>query len=189
MNKRDYLFRRRFEIPRSGCIWYHVIIATRGTWLPGDPRGFRNSFHRIHSSGDYKNPPPVGEHQKLNEYFKKIAAHEVTIPFELREIVGMAMLRSLQLHDNRCLAMAVAKTHAHLLLECVNSRIEIKKLASRLKQVSSRSVNGMLPGVLWARGGDYNPAEDKNYQQKVYYYILNHGKKEKTWVWNFRDCV
>jgi REP element-mobilizing transposase RayT len=154
--------------------------------LPGDPRGFRNSHHRIHSGGDYKNRPPKGEHEKLHEYFEKVATPEVTIPVTLREYIGMEMLRNLKKHDNRCLALAVGKTHAHLLVECGNTWDTVKKLASRIKQTSSRAVGSRLPGVIWSRGGSYNVVKDKEHHTKVYHYILNHGRKENAWTWNFR---
>ncbi|HEX3314753.1 MAG TPA: hypothetical protein VHR72_07680 [Gemmataceae bacterium] len=35
-------------------------LSTYGSWLPGNPRGFRSRKHRIHSSGDYKNPWLMG---------------------------------------------------------------------------------------------------------------------------------
>ena len=38
--------------------WYHVNGNTYGTWLPGDPRGWRERGHKKHVAGDYKNPPP-----------------------------------------------------------------------------------------------------------------------------------
>ncbi len=37
--------------------WYHCMANTYGTWLPGDPRGWRTRKHRRHIEGDYKSPP------------------------------------------------------------------------------------------------------------------------------------
>jgi len=42
--------------------WFHVMGHTYGTWLPGDPKGFRTRHHREHIEGDYKNPPPSGKY-------------------------------------------------------------------------------------------------------------------------------
>ena len=33
--------------------WYHVMCHTYGTWLPGDPKGFRTRHHREQVEGDY----------------------------------------------------------------------------------------------------------------------------------------
>ena len=48
-------------MPRPNKCWWHVTLSTYGSWLPGDQRGFRSRKHKIHSSGDYKNPPPASE--------------------------------------------------------------------------------------------------------------------------------
>src|SRR5205814_7189946 len=55
-------------MPRPGMMWRHVVISTRRSWLHGDRRGFRSRGHRIHSSGDYRDPPPQGEHEGLLGY-------------------------------------------------------------------------------------------------------------------------
>src|SRR4029079_6566514 len=41
--------------------WYHVTNHVCGSWVRGDPRGWRSRHHREHVDGDYKNPPPTGE--------------------------------------------------------------------------------------------------------------------------------
>jgi len=46
--------------------WFHITFSTYGAWLPGDPRGFRAWKHKRHSSGDYTNRPPRGEHAGLH---------------------------------------------------------------------------------------------------------------------------
>lgn len=51
--------------------WYHCMGHTYGTWLPGDPKGFRTRHHRIHVEGDYRNPPPNGKYDALHEAAKR----------------------------------------------------------------------------------------------------------------------
>src|SRR5947207_15274613 len=48
--------------------WYHCTAHTYGTWLRGDPRGWRSRHHREHVEGDYTIPPPKGTYDEL---FKK----------------------------------------------------------------------------------------------------------------------
>ena len=79
-------------MPAEGKRWRHVIISTLNSWLPGDPRGFRTVKHKIHSSGDYKNPPPPGEHAGLFLYSSKISGETVVIPKELRDAIGIAFV-------------------------------------------------------------------------------------------------
>ena len=47
--------------------WYHCMGNTHGTWLPGDPRGFRTRHHKEHVEGDYKNPPVENYEQRLRK--------------------------------------------------------------------------------------------------------------------------
>ena len=44
-------------MPKPGMIWRHVIISTHGSWLPGDPRGFRSKDHDIHAALESHSPP------------------------------------------------------------------------------------------------------------------------------------
>ena len=48
--------------------WYHVNGNTYGTWLPGDPRGWRERGHKKHVDGDYKSPPPAGSGDAMHRY-------------------------------------------------------------------------------------------------------------------------
>jgi hypothetical protein len=93
--------------------WRHVVISTLNSWLPGDPRGFRSRDHKVHSSGDYKNPPPTGEHEGLYNYSKEISGSPVVIPRHLREAAGRAIRRKLKKRNLRVLAVSVAGMHAH----------------------------------------------------------------------------
>lgn len=91
---------------------------TYGTWLPGDPRGFRNRHHRIHSSGDYKNPPPEGEYEGLHRYAKRVSKDEVVLATpELRREVCDALLETIRSYEWRVMALTVCRVHIHLVIE------------------------------------------------------------------------
>ncbi len=47
--------------------WYHVSCNTYGTWLPGDPRGWRERKHKKHVDGEQVRPK-VGRAKK-HAYF------------------------------------------------------------------------------------------------------------------------
>src|SRR5829696_2802622 len=98
---------------RPGMRWRHVIINTLCSWLHGDERGFRSRGHRIHSSGDYRNPPPRGEHAGVLRYHEQRSREEVTITKDLRKRVGGAIVRHFLREKYRVLAIAVGKVHTH----------------------------------------------------------------------------
>lgn len=171
---------------QSPRVWRHVIINTRGTWLHGDPRGFRNRKHRIHSSGDYRNPPPHGEHAALHEYHKDRSAREVHIGRDHRAVIGREIVRHLQTRGYRTLAIAVTKVHAHLLVELPDSLDDVKAIIGDAKRLSSRAVKPSMPGRIWAAGGTYKRVVEQSHQKRAFDYIL-YGQGEGAWTWSFRD--
>jgi len=171
---------------QSARLWRHVIINTRGTWLHGDPRGFRNRKHRIHSSGDYRHPPPAGEHSELHEYHKDRSRPEVHIGRNERAIIGREIVRHLQTQGYRMLAIAVTKVHAHLLVELPGALDGVKAIIGSAKRFSSRAVERSMPGSIWAAGGMYKRVSESSHRRNVLAYIL-YGQGAEAWTWSFRD--
>ncbi len=67
--------------------WYHIMFHTYGTWLPGDPKGFRTRHHRGHVEGDYKNPPPPGTYDELWKRSKHLMKRDpVWLTYEQRKL-------------------------------------------------------------------------------------------------------
>jgi REP element-mobilizing transposase RayT len=171
-------------MPNPGMRWRHVTISTYNSWLPDDPRGFRSKKHRIHSSGDYRNPPPAGEHSRLHRYTKQISGQPVVIPADARSIVGKAILKKLDKLGYRILVLAVAGMHAHMLVELPDDDKTVKGIIGQCKTVSSHSVRKKLPGRVWAIQGSFIPVDDPVYQKNIYYYVL---RQEDAWIWSYKD--
>lgn len=174
-------------MPQPGCAWWHLILSGRNTWLPGDARGFRNRNHRIHSSGDYKNRPPAGEHEKLHNYYQQHSGNPVLFQPEHRKCLGEAMHKSIGCVNLRCLAIAVGLSHSHLLVECEDDYKAAQQLSARLKQASSFAISHMLQGGIWGGRGRPIRIRDHAHQQQVFYYIVEHAEKEGAWVWRFDE--
>src|SRR6185312_10578416 len=76
--------------------WYYVTVHVYGSWLRGDPRGWRSRHHREHVEGDYKNPPPPGTYDNLYELSKALMTRDpVKIERELRQFVVDAIAEKL----------------------------------------------------------------------------------------------
>ena len=175
-------------MPRPGLRWRHNVINTKGTWLHGDSRGFRSRGHRIHSSGDYNNPPPRGEHTNLHAYMKGKSKGEVTIPYALRAMVGRAIVEALKEMGYRVLAVSVGKVHSHQLVELPNDLPHIRRIVGELKRKSSRAVKKALPGAVWAEGGQPEPVYDPDHQKNAFDYIL-YKQGAGAWTWSYRDAT
>lgn len=172
---------------QTGRAWWHLMWHTYGTWLPGDPRGFRNRHHRIHSSGDYKNPPPPGEHAGLHRYAKRVSKGEIVLTTDdLRERVGLSLIKTLS--DLECppLVIAVCRVHVHLLADMPVDEKTFNKLVTKLKTKSSTAIRKTIPGRVWARGDKRVMKDDRRAQLKCFSYVRN-DQGRNAWVWTFDE--
>jgi REP element-mobilizing transposase RayT len=173
-------------MPLPGKRWLHVIINTHCSWLPGDPRGFRNRKHRIHSSGNYRNPPPPDEHAGLYQYNLERSAKAVCIPHALRSIVGTTIVQLLSDLGHRILAISVSGMHTHMLVELPRDPGEQRLVIGQCKNRSSRAIKRQLPGCVWARAGTFKPIKDRNHHRRAFRYILDQ-QGEGAWTWSYRE--
>jgi len=96
--------------------WYHCMGNTYGTWLPGDPRGFRTRYHRQHIEGDYKNPPPPDAHESHRRISGRNLGHTVVkLNTEARSVACRQFCESLMAHEIQIAEFAIDAVHFHLL--------------------------------------------------------------------------
>jgi len=167
-------------MPTRWSDWVHAIVSTYGTWLPGDPRGFRDHDHRVHSSGDYKHRPPPGEHAGLHRYAKKRTGPEVRIPSELRPVIVNALAEKLLAMKHPVRILAIGEVHGHILLRIGSG--DAKPIVGRAKQFASHQVRDQLPGSIWAQGCHVVRIEDDDHYHWVVSYISRHDR-EGAAVW------
>jgi len=132
--------------------WYHVIWNTHSSWLPGDPRGFRNRNHRIHSSGDYKQRPPQGEHEGLLTYNRSRAVPPTVIAPPLRPVILESVLDSFSRQIWTVVALSVDAHHVHVLASLSPEYEEARKTIGKFKTYASLAVREQLPGKVWSHG-------------------------------------
>jgi REP element-mobilizing transposase RayT len=156
---------------RESLIWRHVICNTLCSWLPGDPRGFRNRQHRIHSSGDYKTPPPTGEHAGLYNHNANRSGERVDIADILRRRIAETFAENLQTQGFTVSIASVSQTHLHALVRLPLDRRQTKRIVGDAKRVASRSVKSEMPGRVWSEGGTYKPVRNVGHYNAAYEYI------------------
>lgn len=161
--------------------WLHVQWSTYGVWLPGDPRGFRNRDHRIHSSGTYKSPPPKGEHIGLLWYAtSRLKANPVTLSIELRERARDAIVEKTAMMQMPLAALAVCGQHVHALVSRDDEMVDAE--VGKLKRHSSHSLRESIPGTVWAAKCHPTHVESVECWRNTYRYILQH-EAEGAAVW------
>lgn len=97
--------------------WVHTVIGTYGSWLYGDPRGFRAWRHRQHVDGDYKHRPAEGTYDQLYEATQAAMKRgAVVLTADERELAADALVKKLADMELEWVTLAVAATHFHLLV-------------------------------------------------------------------------
>lgn len=163
---------------------YHITWSTYGSWLPGDPRGFRTRHHRTHVEGDYKNPPPPGTYDGLHAYAKgALTKPPVVLPIPLRPVAGQTCLEQFQKEWSTVHAISVGGEHVHAALEAQPQGL--KALVGRAKKVPSHRIRAEIPGQVWAEGCHVMPIRDKGHWLNVLKYIRTH--QFNSWVWVRND--
>ena len=158
-----------------GKRWRHVIFNTHNSWLHGDTRGFRNRNNRIHSSGDYRNPPSRFEHSGLRDYHEQRSGTIFRFSKKALEPIGLAIVESLKKGSHGLAALSVNPTHVHLLSELPDNVDDIKKIVGWCKFFATRAARNVEPRLkdveLWAQGETYKPVDDPAHFAQTKRYI------------------
>ncbi|MBL8746196.1 MAG: hypothetical protein JNK58_07555 [Phycisphaerae bacterium] len=160
--------------------WAHVMTSTLGHWLPGDPRGFRDHGHRVHSSGDYKNPSPDGEHAGLHHYARSILRNEVSLTEPQRARLGKSLLEKLERMGTAVAVLAVGARHVHGLIRVGTA--DAVEVFGRAKQFASHQIRAEIPGKLWGASSHVERIHDGAQFVSALKYITRH-RAEGAWVW------
>ncbi|HMO26839.1 MAG TPA: transposase [Tepidisphaeraceae bacterium] len=169
-------------MPRA---WFHVIVNTRCSWLHGDPRGFRSREHRIHSSGDYRNPPPKGEHAGLHDWHRRRSDAPVILAPDVRAIVIRAFHEKLASLAHRVIAISCGCHHVHLLAELPRDDDLLTRAIGKCKQLASHRLRASIPGNVWSSGFKLQPIRDRSHFENAYQYIRC-KQEQGTVVWSHR---
>jgi REP element-mobilizing transposase RayT len=166
--------------------WYHVVVSSYGSWLPGDRRGWRTQKHRRDVPGDYRNPPPEEFGQGLRRHISRLDIQATILNGPQRRQVGCWMLESFAHQDIEILALATGGEHCHLLgrfRPCTTVRMK----TGLAKWHASRNWGKQYPDhKLWARYCHVVPIRNREHQVHVVGYILAHADSG-AWCWSFRD--
>ncbi len=172
--------------PRANWSWYHLILTTYGTWLPGDPRGFRTRQHREHVEGDYKNPPARGEHGTLETTARKsLKQPPVQLSSAHQAIVGAALRERLEGLAALVVCVAVSSRHAHLLAKMPRDEVSNWTGAAKRHAWFVMRDNGWQ-GKLWGKRSKPVYVRDREHQLNVFRYIVEH-ESVGAWVWKWQD--
>jgi hypothetical protein len=163
--------------------WFHCTCNTFGTWLPGDPRGWRERHHRQHVNGDYRSPPPKGSGDRLHARSKGLMPRR---PIHLDKRQRAAALQAVVGHllDDRIevLVAAMDDHHLHLLGQFSDHHPRIRlgwaKLAATKCLKADGGLSNLPPGVgIWAKRSKAIPIKDRPHLVNAVNYIAGHERR------------
>jgi REP element-mobilizing transposase RayT len=176
-------------MPLPGKRWRHLIMNTHCSWLHGDERGFRSRGHRIHSSGDYKKPPPRDEHLGLRKYHKRRSGDPTILPRDAFKVIGSAILQSLRAKGHRVVAVSVNATHAHAIVELPDVVTQIKRICGWCKFFGTRALRRMNSSFrareIWSGGETYDPVDTRGHLDSAHDYVA-YKQGRDAWAWSYR---
>ncbi|MFK7788556.1 MAG: hypothetical protein AB8C95_03540 [Phycisphaeraceae bacterium] len=179
------------------------MANTYGTWLPGDPRGFRTRKHREHVEGDYKSPPPAGVYEDRHYAAKERMTRDAVILPRAARALAVESIRCalVDFHKIEVIAIAVGGMHLHLLanfplaqkatdsIRGLRATDPVRHYVGIAKKESAKRLvdaGHATPGGVWARKGKIVRIKDRKHQINAFNYILRHAD-EGAAVWSFRD--
>jgi hypothetical protein len=169
-------------MPIKGKAWWRVDIGTYCSWLPGNERGFRSHDHNVHSSGDYRNPPPIEEHEGLRDFHKRNSDAPIDISRDLRLLVATVIAQRLLKLGHRVLVVSCADRHAHIVAELPIDLREFNKAVGDVKCRSSIAITKRIPGRVWAHDDKHDVLDSRSYQVNAYKYVRNkQGPQAAVW--------
>ena len=189
--------------------WYHVVGNTYGTWLRGDPRGWRARHHREHCQGDYKTPPPFGQHAEKYELSKRLMKRQRIILTRTQQLIAChEIVDTLRFHSVEVIDACVTPKHYHILArfrplagheylprfhipgarnDAPISKIRTPRhLVGIAKKQSAKRLtreNLVRSGGIWGVRCKPKPISDRAHQLRVAHYIRRHAAKGAI-VWS-----
>lgn len=167
--------------------WYHVNGSTYGTWLPGDPRGYRTRHHREHIEGDYRNPPPPGRYDAVLARSQELMRRDaVWLSPEAQRVACDEIASDLVSRLIVVLAVAVDSHHYHVLARFPDHRPRHWIGLAKKRSAAELSRRGLAaPGGVWSVRCKVSPIADRSHQINAFRYILDHASRGAA-TWTFR---
>lgn len=171
--------------------WYHCVGNTYGTWLPGDPRGWRSRKHRYHCDGDYKHPPPPGEYDGMHEQARgRMKRDAIWLDPEAMRIACDAFVEKLIEKKVEVSAVAITSCGYHVV-----GRFDDRKprlwigLAKKNSAFALVEAGRARRGGVWAARGLCKPIADEGHWRNATQYVLDHIEQgAAVWSPTIRGC-
>jgi hypothetical protein len=167
--------------------WYHCTAQTYGTWLRGDPRGWRTRHHREHVEGDYRHRPEKGSFEQLQAMSRRLMKRDpFKLAIEFRQLLVDTVARELESFECSVVIVSMDAVHMHLLAKFPDQNprkwVAIAKKRSTQALKAHCSAVGFELGLevgegIWGKRSKAIPIESRSHQLAVIPYIARHADK------------
>jgi hypothetical protein len=163
-------------------VWWLITWGTYGSWLPGDPRGFRTWRRREYVPPTYGKAQsgeriydPAAYTERLDESRSRLTSTAVSLTVHERREACSALVVEIAAVRIVPAILAVAKHHAHLISQFGD--LEIRPTVGRLKAAATRSMKdpSFDPPSVWAKGCHMESLNSENDFVAAYQYVEQHG--------------
>lgn len=171
----------------DGRRWYHVTITTYGSWLPGDPRGFRTRGHREHIEGDYESPPAEDYRERHRRSRDICKIPPVVLKPHHRRLVTLSIRQRLDALGDIVIAVATSGQHGHVLGKFAPATVR-RHVGHGKRHAFFALRNVGWSGFLWAKRCGVEPVNDRSHQLNALNYITRH-RSSGAYVWRWGDPI
>jgi hypothetical protein len=162
-------------------VWWLITWGTYGSWLPGDPRGFRTWRRREYV------PPPYGKAEggeptydpsayaeQHDDARSRLTSTAVSLTVADRREACSALVGEIATIRIVPAILAVAKHHAHFIAQF--GELEIRPTIGRLKAAATRSMRNASfdAPLLWAKGCHMESLNSDDDFLGAYQYVEQH---------------
>ena len=177
--------------------FYHCTGSTYGTWVRGDPRGWRSRHHREHVDGDYTHRPPKGKFDEVYRLSQRLMKRErVILTPQQRKFACLVMGEALLYRQVDLIDLCVGAKHWHILARFIlpsEWKVQYRErdrsprhLVGLAKKRSAREMSraGLIAeGGVWAVRCRPLPIRDMEHFVNTAKYIVDH-RKQGAEVWS-----
>jgi len=163
-------------------LWWLVTWRTYGSWLPGDPRGFRTWRRR-----EYVPPPrdeaesgepiydPSAYKERYEEARERLTAPAVCLTLADRQKVCSALVAEIDRVRIVPATLAVAESHIHFVAQFGDLRI--RPVVGRLKAAATLAIKqqGPTDAPVWAAGCHMKSLYGEDDFVAAFRYVQQHG--------------
>jgi hypothetical protein len=160
--------------------WFHCMGNTYGTWLPGDPRGFRTRHRKIDVPFDYKHRPPKGMYDELHDHSKKLMKRDAVYLETAAQRVRVCdeFSASLTRREFEIAILSVDRVHFHLLARFpLHDPRKWVGIAKRESSHYCKQIGDAPDGGIWAAACECKPIADRKHWQAARNYIADHAER------------